>query len=131
MGHGGPLKAAVAIQDIDETPVGEFGNGQPRDFPERRSLVERRREDGAGFGKEPQRVFRFFPHDSLGGLGQGTLNRWHEPIKPVLENVIGGTTFEGFDGEIFAEGPGNEDERNRRTPLARDLERRDPIERRE
>ncbi len=65
------LQAVVAIEHVDDAPVGEEGHGEAGDPGERRVVVERFGQERAGLGEETDRL-----------LGPGALADLHpEPLE--------------------------------------------------
>ena len=56
-------------------------------------------------------------------LVQRALNRGAKPRDPVLEQIIRRPVLHGLDGDIFAHGPGNQNERDVQTAFAQQLRR--------
>ena len=76
------------------------------------------------------RLRRLAP-DAFVGLGHGAAHRRGQAVAVLLEDVVGGAGLEGFDGGLFADGAGHEDERQERKLLAHQLERLQPVETRQ
>ena len=62
-----------------------------------------------GFG-QPNTFLSFTPKRSLARFAQRALDRRNEPKKAVLQDVIRDTRLHRFDGHLFAEDAGYEDE---------------------
>ncbi len=68
---------------------------------------------------------------ALGHFAQRATNRRREPRRVGFEHVIDGTAAQRLDGALFADGPGQKDERHVRRGLERDVERGQAVERRD
>jgi len=61
-------------------------------------------------------------------LGQGALHDRHQALQPALQYVVGGACLETLDGDLLADGAGNEDERKVEILCPQQAQRGQPVE---
>src|SRR5439155_5879429 len=74
-----------------------------------------------------QRFLSLLELDPLRGLAQRSLDRGHEPRKAVLQDDVGPPQLDHLDDVLLAQHAGDEDERNLRTELAAESQRRGAV----
>ena len=76
-----------------------------------------------------ERLLRQPPLGAILRLAQGAPDRRHEPLEPLLEDVVDRAGLEGLDRLLLADGAGDEQERDLRADLPGDLQGRHAVER--
>ena len=91
--HGrDPAYRADVVDDVDHAPVGKRGDGEARHARQRRLVVERGAEDGAGLGKEGELTasgLELHAGAALGAVQSGLLDRdGHAPRDPAQDGDV-------------------------------------------